>query len=199
MVLLGFFVRDYSRNTLWFRDYAKPRFVPEHGSLKLVGSPVIPPEQLFEEYVTGRRKIGAGVRSYALGALARFQRALRDRTVTAQSEGALVLSGIMARFAAEVRAAGATPLWMIIPDRDVLGRRARHEPIERLCEQYAAAIRLPCLSLSKIFRDWAQAHPDQKIYQGRETGGHLSPAGNRLVAEEIRRFLVREGVLKSDG
>jgi len=44
VVILGFTDTDIGRNVLSFRSYAKPRFVLDGGRLRLVGSPVPPPE-----------------------------------------------------------------------------------------------------------------------------------------------------------
>ncbi len=46
LVVLGFVAVDMARNLLTFRDYAKPSFVLEDGTLRVRGIPVPPPEQL---------------------------------------------------------------------------------------------------------------------------------------------------------
>src|SRR5262245_63424693 len=48
IVILGFLQLDMSRNTLDFRDFAKPRYVLEKGELKLTGIPVPRPEEILQ-------------------------------------------------------------------------------------------------------------------------------------------------------
>jgi hypothetical protein len=198
VVLLGFFVGDYFRNLLSFFYYSKPMFVPDGEGLKLTHSPVPSPEELYADYVSGRRRIGAGVWSYALGALRKSLAGdLRDRRITESSPGVLVLSRLMARFAAEVRAAGATPVWVIIPERKAMKKPSVFDPLEGFCERRAAELQMPCLTLTEALRQWTRAHPDEPAYLGRNEGGHFSPAGHRVVAEEIHRFLERAGIPQS--
>jgi hypothetical protein len=47
IVMLGFVEHDMERNLVGFRDYAKPRFVVDRGTLTLVGSPVPRPEEIL--------------------------------------------------------------------------------------------------------------------------------------------------------
>ena len=42
IVILGFIAADMNRNTLQFRDYAKPRFIVKKNTLQLIGSPLNP-------------------------------------------------------------------------------------------------------------------------------------------------------------
>jgi hypothetical protein len=60
VVVLGFYVRDYRRNLVTFRDYAKPMFALDGEGLRLVNTPVIAPEALFEAYVSGERVGSSG-------------------------------------------------------------------------------------------------------------------------------------------
>ena len=46
VVVLGFVAEDAHRNLLAFRDYAKPRFVPDGADLRLEGTPVPTPDEV---------------------------------------------------------------------------------------------------------------------------------------------------------
>ncbi len=190
VVVLGFFVRDYSRNTIYFRDYAKPVFVPDDGpagapdGLRLTRSPVIAPQDLFEEYRSGRRVLNPWHRSHALGALGGALRRLRDRSVTQHSPGWIVLSRLMARFQRVVRESGATPVWLVIPSQDEKG--ARWRTIGGMSERRARELGLACVNAYPAFDAWVE-RGGAPLYNRRDAGGHLSPAGHALVARELGR------------
>lgn len=194
VAVLGFFVRDYSRNILWFRDYAKPLFVVDDtlpDGLRLTHSPVIAPEALYAEYLSGRRRVGgAPLRSWVLASLGAGLRSLDEWEVGPGVPAWDVLSRLMARFGRLAREAGATPVWLVIPGRDTLapGGSSAAE-LEEACARRARELGLPCLRLDAAFRAHAQAHPDDPVYDPPDAGGHLSPTGHRLVAEELARLL----------
>lgn len=190
VAVLGFFVRDYSRNVLAFRDYAKPVFASTGAGFELRGPPIPPPGQLYDEYASGRRRVGAGVHSYAWGALGRTVRRLGNRRADATSPGTAVLWHLMDRFQASVKATGASPVWLIIPDDHGLEDRGHlWAVVERLAEEHAARIGLRCLNLAPIFLEEMKKNPAVRIYKPQKEGGHLSAAGNRIVAEALRRFM----------
>jgi hypothetical protein len=200
VVILGFYVRDYPRNLVTFRDYAKPMFVPDGEGLRLVNAPVIAPEALFEAYASGERRIGGEPRWY-LGI--EISRKLRERWIERISEDALgwrVLSRIMARFARNVRASGAEPVWLVIPNRDVVTRdRSDWERLEILCEERCAELEMPCLRLADAFVAHSRANSENPVYRDRAVGGHLSATGHAVVEREIASFLSRSGLLGGRG
>ena len=199
IVVLGFYLLDYNRNTIRFRFYAKPMFRPDGDTLKLTNSPVPVPERLYDDYRSGRKTIGGWDYSYALAA---FMQPIISHRVRDRSEGALgrrILAGLMRRFEEQVSAEGATPVWLILPDRDIVEQGAsKYEAIEAFSEKTAKELGMPVLNMDQPFRQFVRQHPDQPIWRPKEIGGHLSATGHRLVAEQLYRFLVDKGLLRAD-
>ena len=188
VVLLGFYLLDFNRNTFSFRDYAKPMYVPQaDGMLKLTHSPVPSPEQLLSDYKSGKKQIGGWHYSYAVAA---FQKVLTTHTKRDRSEGSLprrTLTGIMEKFNQRVRANGATPVWLIFPIRDIISEEeSKYEVIAEFAEAEARRLGMPVLNMDPVFRRYLQEHPDvSTLWRPREIGGHLSELGNRVTAESI--------------
>ncbi len=199
IVVLGFYLLDYNRNTIRFRFYAKPMFQADGNPLKLTNSPVPAPERLYDDYRYGRKTIGGWGYSYVLAA---FMQPIISHRVRDRSEGALgrqVLAGLMRRFEEQVSAEGATPVWLILPDRDIVEQgQSKYEAIEAFSEKTAKELGMPVLNMDQPFRQFARQHPDQPIWRPKEIGGHLSATGHRLVAEHLYRFLADRGLLRVD-
>lgn len=199
VVVLGFYVLDYNRNTYSFRDYAKPMFVPKaDGSLELTKVPVPSPEALIEQYRSGEKRIGGWNYSYALAA---FQRALGDRFKRDREPGALgrrLLTGIMEQFVASVRANGGVPVWVNFPIRDILdGEESKYRAISEFAAAEAKRLGMPVVDMEPVFRKQLEANPAIKTFwRPEEVGGHMNPDGNRLTAQAIRDQLQAEGLLK---
>lgn len=197
IVLLGFYVLDFNRNTFSFRDYAKPMFVPrQDGSLELTHSPVISPKDLINEYQSGKRQIGGWHYSYAYAA---FRKVFTTHTKRDRSEGSLprrTLSGIMERFAKRVRNNGATPIFVIFPIRDIIEKEiSKYEVIEKFAESEAKRLGMPVLRLEPLFRQHLAQFPDSSLWRPRKIGGHLSTTGNHLAAQSIHEFLKANNLL----
>jgi hypothetical protein len=192
VVLLGFYLLDFNRNTFSFRDYAKPMYVPqEDGTLKLTHSPVPSPEQLLNDYKSGKKQIGGWHYSYAVAA---FQKVLTTHTKRDRSEGSLprrTLTGIMEKFNQRVRANGATPVWLIFPIRDIINEEeSKYEVIAEFAEAEARRLGMPVLNMDPVFRRYLQDHPEVRtLWRPREIGGHLSELGNRVTAESVLALL----------
>lgn len=199
VVLLGFYVLDYNRNTYSFRDYAKPMFLPQaDGKLQLTNVPVPAPEHLIEQYRNGSRRIGGWHYSYLL---ASFQQALSNATKRDRDPGSLgrrTLSGIMEMFAASVRANGATPVWVNFPIKDILdGEESKYRVISDFAAAEAVRLGMPVLNLEPVYRDYLGKHPDVKtLWRPNDIGGHMNADGNRVTAMAIRDLLQSEGLLK---
>lgn len=199
VVLLGFYVLDYNRNTYSFRDYAKPMFVPQDdGSLRLTNVPVPAPEALIEQYRSGAKRIGGWHYSYLL---ASFQQALsnaakRDRTPG--SLGRRTLSGIMEMFAASVRTNGAIPVWVNFPIKDILNEEeSKYRVISDFSAAEATRLGMPVLDLEPVYRDYLGKHPDVKtLWRPDDIGGHMNADGNLVTAMAIRDLLQSAGLLK---
>jgi hypothetical protein len=196
VVVMGFYVGDYERNVASFKLYAKPVFEPGPDGLRLTHHPVMPPEQLYEEYASGRRRVGEVHRPYLWLELAKSLERLRARWPSERDPEWTVLAALMRRFRDHVREQGAIPVWLVLPDRDVMsGSRSQTTRLEEMCEREAHALDLLVLRVDADFRAHARMHPEVPLYRPRELGGHFSEAGHRLVAERLADFLRARGVL----
>lgn len=198
IVLLGFYVLDYNRNTYSFRDYAKPLFVPlADGRLELTHVPVTPPETLIAQYRSGEKRIGGWHYSYAVAA---FKQVLIDRMKRDRgpdSLGRRTLSGIMQKFATRVRGNGAVPVWVIFPIRDILSKEeSKYREISEFAKAEAERLGMPVLDLEPVYRAYLTQHPEVKtLWRPEEIGGHLSVEGNAVSADAIYAFLRQQGLL----
>lgn len=198
VVVMGFYVGDYERNVERFKIYAKPVFELGPDGLRLTHHPVMPPEQLYEAYASGRRRVGEVHRPYLWLSVAKALERLRARWPSESDPEWKVLAALMRRFRDHVRAQGANPVWLVLPDRDVMtGSRSQTTTLEEMCEREAHALGLPVLRVDAAFRAHAQAHPEVPLYRPRELGGHFSEAGHRRVAELLADFLRARGLLGS--
>ena len=200
VVILGFYVLNYNRNTYTFRHYAKPKFVPDGKGLRLVNSPVIPPQELYEQYRTGKRRIGGWNYSYAY---ASFMTPIRDHYQRSRSKGSLAwetIVRIMQRFNREVREEDSIPVWVIIPIRDIMKKTvSKYAELEERVEAAARDIGMPVLRLNDAMRGFIKEHPDRPLYRpkDKDMGGHLSFTGNKVASRAIYEFLDREKILGS--
>lgn len=199
LVLLGFYVLDYNRNTYSFRDYAKPMYVPNaDGSLRLTHVPVLSPEQLIEQYRTGAKSIGGWHYSYLL---ATVKQILTDRVKRDRGPGSLArrtLSGIMQMFSARVRANGATPIWVVFPIDDIVENEvSKYKEISEFSIAEAKRLSMPVLDLEPYFREFLQKNPHSPpLWRPADIGGHLSAEGNKVAAQAIYHFLHQQSLLK---
>ncbi len=201
IVILGFYVLDYNRNTYSFRDYAKPLYLPQpDGSLRLTNVPVTPPRELIEQYRSGKKKIGGWHYSYAM---AWMKQVLTDRIKRDRSEGSLgrrTLSGIMDLFAKRVRANGGKPVWVNFPIRDILSKEeSKYSDISDFALAEASRLGMPALDLEPAYREYLLGHPEIKtLWRPENIGGHLSAEGNKVTAMALHDFLDKQGLLKQD-
>lgn len=200
IVLLGFYVLDFNRNTFSFRDYAKPMYVPrEDGTLELTHSPVIPPEQLIAQYKNSEKQIGGWHYSYAYAA---FIKIFTTATKRNRSEGSLprrTLTGIMEKFVGRVRDNGATPIWLIFPIRDIIEKEvSKYSIIEEFVAAEAKRLDMPILRLEPVFSAYLKENPGTLLWRPREIGGHLSATGNQLAARSIYELLKMNNLLTAD-
>lgn len=192
VVALGFFVRGYPRIFGHFRSYAKPWFeLDDRGGLVLRGRPVPSPQELYDAYASGRRRVGEGISSYVVASV---QKSLeredevepRDRDDPEWRR----MAAILGRFDEAVRADGATPILVIIPTRET-GDAHIHARVAALAKEEAERLGLAYVSLVDELSD----HPEEDVFRPDELGGHMSPDGNRLAAGRIFLALEREGLL----
>ncbi len=200
VVVFGLYVRGYFRNSKSFRGYAKPWFELQEGELVLKGTPVVAPAELYDDYVTGRRRIGGWRYSYLLGSIgSNVAQAMERDSVDPESEDWRVMRAILARFRDRARAAGSRPILMIFPHRAEKHAGSVYEQIEQLTVATASELGLACLELSEGFEAALEREPEPPMTRPREIGGHLSDRGNRVVAEQIAAFLRERGWIDAQG
>jgi len=179
VVLLGFVVADVDRNVLGFRDYAKPRFAVENGSLVLASDDPLPsPDEVLR---------WDWLRPRVLDALSMIAVEARTRSGERQEEEAQVTRRILEEIVREVVRAGAVPVLAYLPYGAELLSREEVTPGEAflfsICESSPDA---RCFSTRPFFR--------KKIAAGMAIRSpfHWDPAGHRTAAEAILDFLVRK-------
>ena len=89
------------------------------------------------------------------------------------------------------------PVWVILPYRDTVnGDGAEFRDLEVLCERRCTQLGMTCVRVSNRFVQHHRDHPQDQIFFDRGgRGGHLTPLGHRLVAEEVRRSLAASGLI----
>jgi hypothetical protein len=95
-----------------------------------------------------------------------------------------VQRALMLAFADSVRARGATPVFLLLPEQSAVwavqsGRPAVHVPLR---DSLRAAGSAEVVDLVDEFARHASANGDQGLFA---PGGHFGPVGNRLVAERL--------------
>lgn len=178
VVVLGFFLEDIIRNTLAFRDYAKPMFVLRDGELELTNSPVPPPEKILAE---GR---GEAPWSYLLHFL-RSRWAARDPDLR-DDEYKRYLSrltkAILRRMADVATSNRAKLLLVIIPSLRPTGDV--EVELERWADEIGYAVVNARLALSA-----AETRTGLPTFRG----FYLNAFGDLVLASVVRETLVDRG------
>lgn len=181
VVILGYVRFDTYRNIFTFNSYAKPRFELANGALRLTHVPVPTPGALMARE-TYRSKAWDLV-TMAVERI-RWATGINDRRMEPVSRA--VLDGI----AETARRAGAVPVFVYLP---ALSELADSTPgvtaNERLLSTWCAERRARCLFLRRRF---AEAAARGEVF---DTVQHWRANGHRLVADEIRSYLLAEGLL----
>lgn len=196
IVILGFFVRDYHRNVLSFRGYAKPFYSNKKGKIQPHSSHIIPPQQLYEEYASGKRTFEKWYDSYLINSIAHAINKRKERQIDSSAKGWKILEHIIEQFQKSVLESGATPIWMTIPSREILEKEeSRYKILKGLIETKCDEIGMLCLRLENALRQ-SQANSEEAIYRPRSKGGHFSVYGNNAVAKTLYQYLKEKGLLK---
>ena len=196
VVILGFYVRDYHRNLLSFRGYAKPVYKIEQEKLRLYSSHIMLPQQLYEEYASGQRTFEKWYGSYFLNSIAYAINKRRERKIDSSAKGWKILERIIEKFQKSVLESGAIPIWMTIPSRDILEEEgSRYKILEDLIETKCEDIGMLCLRLDNALRQ-SQANSEEAIYRPKSEGGHFSIYGNKVVAKTLYQYLKEKVLLK---
>lgn len=181
IVILGFLGLDMSRNLLKFRDFAKPRFVLERGKLKLTNTPVPRPEEILKwDWARPRVLDLLSLVNHALTKLLGIQRRQMENITTA----------ILTDMINAVESIHAIPIFAYLPrGREIGSNKTAVEDEAYLLSVCQPSAKAKCFSARPLFAE--------KIAKGErfKTGGHWDPAGHRVVAEAIRRYLVDEGYI----
>lgn len=103
------------------------------------------------------------------------------------SEAYLLLIAIFDRFIDDVLSAGKLPLVLIFPEWDDIQSRSQNKP-RRYQALYSALEKkgVPILNLDEPLSDISDEAQKQNIMM---PGGHYSPMGNRVVAENLTSYL----------
>jgi len=177
LVLLGFFADDAARNTLDFRDYAKPRFVLAAGGLTLVGSPVpSPPRALAREALR-----------LHLPELLALPRARRRAALRREQEPAL-MAALLDRMRRDAAAEGARFAVVDLPPPGEIALDTEVGPSEQVLLDYARGRAvLVCRTRAALHGAWASG-------AGFRLEGHYDAATHAEVARVLARCLIQGGV-----
>lgn len=194
IVVLGFFVWDFYRNFTSFRGYAKPYFVVENGQVVLKKDHIIPPEELFKKYKTGERALPTWYESHLLNKMRYNWERYKQRSLHKNNDGFTILAYMMERFKKQVESTGATPFWLIIPNRDLMEKDYHFQPIIDFCKEKCQELNMHYFDLSETLVNALKK--GKKIYRPSNIGGHFSALGHKTTAEALHEVLQSKGLLK---
>ena len=193
IVVMGFYLPDYSRNGFSFREYLKPAFdIDENKKFFIKNEKVLTPNELLALYQSGERKIGGWSYSFFFAFL---QQKLDLYKVYNRNEGAYcreILAEIMRLYKNEVERSGATPIWMIIPPNTIYDPEgSKYSVIGDYAERLAKEMGMPVLNLEQTFLNYKEDKNEARriLWRPEEVGSHLSAEGNKLVAENLAKFI----------
>lgn len=181
IVILGFLAMDMHRNLLQFRDYAKPRFILEEGNLKLINTPVPPPEKIL-------RWDWLRPRIFEMISLIRH----KIRIVSGQYEQDVmsITSAILDEMIYFIKKNRAVPVIVYLPYGEEISGTTDFIKSESymlsLCQMNDQA---KCFSTRSAFAE--------KIAEGKsfKTNGHWGPAEHLTGAQAIRNYLRNEKLI----
>lgn len=176
LVILGYFLDDFRRNGLSFREYAKPRFVVDGDALRLASEQV-------PDLDAVRHAIGSSseIPSYAWAAVLALKRRVQKTRGSFESDAdfsahADLSERLLARLSGDVRAVGAKLVVLVIPhcSYDAYPDARRTESaIEASCVKLA----IPCFSTT---RECRSAEAEGLAVFGQNC--HWSAAGHARIA-----------------
>lgn len=178
IVMLGFVSDDMSRNTVDFRDYAKPRFVIDDGKLQLEGTPVPPIEHTLRWDWTRPRVVD-------LASAIRYDVTTREEHVREKEQITEAILSEMVRVTDSIK---AIPMFVYLPigKEIAVGRDSTSDEkwFVRFCHEHRT---VKCLSALPQFA--------QEMSKGAtfKTRGHWDAAGHAVVAQAIARYLTDSG------
>ncbi len=195
VVVMGFYVGGLDRARLRFTYYAKPWFdLDERGALRLHDQPVIAPQTLYDEYVSGSRQIAAWPYSFLWNTVtASVNRLQTSRRLESPNDAPWpLMSALFERFARDVRATGAAPVLLIIPTRPEDFYGSIDEDVARLARDDACRLGILPVALAEPFAEAVMRDPQTKLFRERSEGGHFTAAGHAIAASELAKALTGE-------
>lgn len=188
VVLVGI-VADIVRNRHRFFAYAKPRFTEVGGALVLPDEPLPTPP-------TMALRIFARLRSVDLLQVVAQRRHVRQIGEFAMmDEGAAIMVPVLDRWAADVRAHGAVPVFVSLPTPFDLDEQVRElGPLtsqhgRELYATWCAAQDFPCVD------GWDHFEVGERDGAWVRARSHWNPTGQALAADVIEDTLVAAGLL----
>ena len=102
----------------------------------------------------------------------------------------------MEQFQESVLESGATPVWMILPTRELLEQgEYEHQVLEDLVETKCDELGMLCLLMGNALLQ-AQAAGGEALYRPEDDKGHFSVHGHQVVAKTIYEYLTETELLK---
>jgi hypothetical protein len=178
LVIVGVVSADTDRNIVSFRDFAKPFFVLERGSLRLKGTPVPPPEEWVSRE-PARLKSRDLVEIVAVAA--------EQQTPRRQHRAERITWMLWKRIDRVAREAGARTLFVFAPHAQEIEREGP-EAGEDLVARFAAHEGVRLLNLGDEFR---RRHRAGEAF----SHGHWGAREHALIARAIRARVEAENLL----
>jgi len=232
IVFIGYMSENIQRHINVYRPFyaaaaftietplAKPRFVAESDTLRLLPNPMTglesyrellrrPAEMLHElgrndcyfqnKYHRGAGDVLASVRCFKMF---RYELALRlDDSIrlyergfyyNSESEAFAVTVGLFDAFVAEALREGALPLIVILPSRaDLLRYREQGTVVYEPLLRHLERRGHPCVDLMDAFQAYGGEHSIEELFIW-----HYAPLGNEIVARFLLEELQRRGLLE---
>jgi len=187
---MGFYTPDLFRNLLRFYSYIKPVFEDQGGELAIANPNIPSPTDLLMMYDTGEKTIGLKG-SYLRAFLKRELEDIRRDRVNEETLEWPITKKILTRFNIKARENGATPLLLIIPDKEVLKKEeSASTDTAELLRQTSAELGMPCLDLIPVLRERAKVEKEP-LYKG-----HWTLLGHRVCAEALAGMLRERSLVK---
>ncbi|MBI5056916.1 MAG: SGNH/GDSL hydrolase family protein [Nitrospirae bacterium] len=179
IVIIGFLPMDMSRNLLRFRDYAKPKFIFDDGTLKTVGVPVPSPDYILKwDWAT--------LKIFHIYSI--FRHRYMESTGLLKKEQEEITAAILNEIIKVTDNINAVPVFVYLPSGNEITDKTRLTQDERfffsMCQTNNKA---KCFSLRPYF--------SEKITKGAafNVHGHWGPEGHLAAADAIKRYLIEGG------
>jgi hypothetical protein len=166
VVMLGFYGADIYRNTMAFRDFAKPRYELHEGELRLTGVPVM----------SVREAVFSGIfRLHAADVAVYLWERMEEKSGLGMKERERLMLAILGRMAERSRKAGARFVVLQLPKQDTFVAGEDPSGSEAFAARVTAAVKVDYFSP----REYLVSHrrPDYKMT------GHYGAAINSDLAD----------------